>query len=221
MLSKTKGISLAEIIISTFALAILMLGFSQFSADMFDVSASHATQITNVNQARFATERIITQISKAAYIYPANINIKLSDSLTISTTTSVAMLIPADDGNYNLIAYYMVNNASGKSDLYEYISSRTYAWAQNTCPATNLLNFSGSSSLLANNTDKISTTLQYILNYSNAPYDTNLKGAIANVTTSDTSALIKGINWNISQGTSQIQIIQLKGISRNVPRFLE
>ncbi len=68
-----SGISLVEVLISTVILAILMLGFAQFTSDIFNVSASHASQIDAVDQARLSTERIITEISEASYIYPANI----------------------------------------------------------------------------------------------------------------------------------------------------
>lgn len=216
-----KGISIPELLISTFALSILMLGFSQFAANVFDVSASHASQIVNVNNARLSTERIITQINKSVYIYPANISIHISDNITINTNSAVAMLIPSDNEEYNFVAYYFKYSSGGKSDLYEFMSDYTYEWSKNTCPATDMLTFGGSSSLLATNINISNTTLQYIINYSNGSYDQNLKGGVSNVNTNNTYALIKGINWKIYNDSLPAQIIQLKGISRNVPRFAE
>ena len=177
-----KGFSLIEILVSTIVLSILMLGFAGFTSGVFDVSASHADQIKSVNQARFSTERIITQINKSAYIYPSDVSLFLS----------------------------------GKS-----IITLTYAWNENTCPAYNILSFSGYSSVIASDIDKNNTALEYILNYQNAPTDKVLKGEVSNIISSNKYALIKGIYWKIFQGTTQDQVIQLKGISRNVPRFFE
>jgi Tfp pilus assembly protein PilV len=212
------GISIPEILMSTLALSILMLGFSQFTSSVFSVSADHSEQLNTVNQARFASERIITQISKASYIYPANVNINLGGGLSINTNSSVAMLIEESDGKYTVIAYYLVSKFDGKANLYEYISSTTYSWAENTCPANNLLTFSGSSSLIARDILGSSAVLSYVMNYSNAPVDNILKGEVASVSYTSKYALIKGINWKIVQAND---VTQVKGISRNVPRFFE
>ena len=215
-----KGFSLIEILVSTIVLSILMLGFAGFTSGVFDVSASHADQIKSVNQARFSTERIITQINKSAYIYPSDVSLFLSGK-SINTLNSVAMLIPEDDGKYRFVAYYLTANTKGLSDLYEFFSNTTYAWNENTCPAYNILSFSGYSSVIASDIDKNNTALEYILNYQNAPTDKVLKGEVSNIISSNKYALIKGIYWKIFQGTTQDQVIQLKGISRNVPRFFE
>ena len=218
--NKKSGVSFTEILISTAALAVLMLGFSEFTAGMFDVSASHASQIISVNHARFSSERIITEINKAAYIYPAGVNIQLS-GLTINTNNSVAILIEDNSGDYFFVAYYTSENGQGDFDLYEYTSDYSYTWDKDTSPAINLTSFNGSAEVIANKINIENTVLNYILNYNNAPYDEILKGEIGNASASDTNALIKGIDWEISQGTTDTQKIQIKGISRNVPRFFE
>ncbi len=216
-----NGFSFVEILMATTALAVLMLGFSQFTADIFSVSASHANQIRTVNDARFATERVITQISRAAYIYPAGITISLDGEAFISTSSSVAMLIPDSGGNYVFVAYYSIDADNGKADLFEFMSDDTYDWAKNTCPASDMTYFSGKSSIIARDINKNSTTLQYVVDYQNSVYDPILKGEISGVDQSNQSALIKGVDWRISQGTSNLQVIQIKGISKNVPRFFE
>lgn len=213
---RKKGMSFTEIVISTMALSVLMLGFSEFTASMFNVSANHANQIENVNYARLSSERVITEINKAAYIYPSNINIQLNGK-SINTNNSIAMLIENNDGNYIFMAYYMNEN----NDLCEYISSQSYSWDKNTCPATSMLDFNGNFDIIAKNINIESTNLQYILNYENSSYDENLKGEIGNASVNSSNALIKGVNWNISQGINDLQTIQIKGISRNVPRFFE
>lgn len=215
-----KGVSLAELLIAVAALSILMLGFSEFTAGFFKVSAMHGTQIKNVNYSRYSSERIITSVNKAAYIYPANTVIQLSEN-TINTNDSVAMLIEDNSGNYLFIAYYPRENIDGKIDLYEYISDTFYSWDKDVCPATDMLSFSGSGNLVAGNIDNESTSLLYILNYNNSAYDVPLKGEIGNAFPDDKFALIKGISWNISQNTSDTQSIPIKGTSRNVPRFFE
>jgi len=217
---RRKGFSFAEILMATVALSILMLGFANFSSNVFNVSANHANQIKTVNQARFSTERIITQINKAAYLYPSGISLSLSGK-SINTSTSVALLIPENNGQYRFVSYYLVDNPKGLSDLYEFFSDATYEWIENTSPTDNILSFSGVSSILANDIDKNNTTLEYILNYQNAPTDKILKGEISNIVSTNKYALIKGVYWKIFQGTTQEQIIQLKGLSRNAPRFIE
>jgi hypothetical protein len=217
---KRIGFSFTEILMATVALSILMLGFAGFTSNVFDVSASHANQIKTVNQARFSTERVITQINKAAYIYPANISLTLAGK-NINTSNSVAMLVPEDNGEYRLVSYYLQDNAKGSSDLLEFFSDDTYEWTENTCPADNIINALGSSSILADDIDKNNTTLEYILNYQNAPTDKILKGEMSNYVATNKYALIKGVYWKIYQGTTQNEVIQLKGTSENVPRFFE
>ena len=216
-----KGFNFAEILISTAALSILMLGFSQFTADIFNVSANHAAGIKTVNDARFTTERIITQISKAAYIYPAGISINLSEASTINTSNSVAMLVPDSGTNYFFVAYYGAVNQLGKSDLYEFVSNKSYNWSKNICPAAGMKNFSGKSSIIAENINPDGMVLDYALNYENPAYDSVLRGEISGADQNNENALIKGIDWKISQGTSRLQLIEIKGISNNAPRFFE
>jgi len=211
-----KGLTFVELIIATGALAILMLGFSQFTGDIFNVSAKHAEQLSTVSEERFSAERVITEISKAAYVYPANIAINLSNGITINTTSSVAMLLP-DEEQYMFVAYYIDSN----KNLTEYISDTSFDWAKDACPATNFLTFSGSTSIIAKNINTDSTVLQYVLNYENAPYDKTLKGEVSGYTATNPKVLIKGVNWKIAQGSSGEEVIQIKGISKNVPRYIE
>jgi len=215
-----KGFSLVEILIAISALAIIMLGVAQFTADIFKVSANHASQLNTVNYARLITERVITQISKAGYIYPAQLSISITGR-SINTSSSIAMLIPDDNSRYFFVAYYSIDTSDGKADLYEFTSSNNFAWTKNANPATSMMSFSGSSSIIAKDIIKNNTTLQYILDYQNASYDSILKGSISGVTQNSSNALVKGIDWKIAQGTSRTQTIQVKGISNNVPRFIE
>ena len=214
------GISYAELLIALVALAVLMLGFSEFTADFFKVSARHGTQIKNVNNARFSAERIITSVNKASYIYPSNSIIQLSGE-TINTADSLALLTEDNNGGYMFIAYYLAENSDGRTDLYEYISNTGYSWDKDVCPARDMLSFTGSGSVIAEDINTANTDLTYVLNYDNAVYDESLKGELGNALPSDSFALIKGINWNISQETNNGKLITIKGLSRNVPRFFE
>ncbi len=220
-IKKRKGLNFTEILMATAALAILMLGFSQFTADIFNVSATHASQMDKVSRQRLISERILTQISKAAYIYPPNINITLSNGVVINTSNSIAALIPDPNEKYIFTAYYINNNLSENADLYEFTSDISYFWAKDYNPAANMLSFNGSIELLAENINPAGTFLSYVMNYENAPYDQSLKGESSGTTSNSSNALIKGINWIISQESNNNELIQIKGISRNVPRFIE
>jgi hypothetical protein len=229
-----QGISLIEILISTVVVGVLVMGMADFSAGLFDVSTKGNERIKNVSELRAVSEKISSEILSAAYIYPGSRNIHISGTdnkenqsfdLTISTNDSVAMLFADIVGTtvkHGLTAYFIHSCENNTSTcLYQFTSSATYVWTKNTCPALNATNFSGNFSKIVTDIDADSTDLEYILNYSNGVTDNILKGQIGSVTDTNAYALIKGISWEISQNNSENQVIQIKGLSKNVPRFIE
>ncbi len=221
------GITLAELVVSTVVLSLVMLGTVGFTANFMDVSFRNSKQMVNVNQARDVSENMVKEIANAAYIYPAGITISLNtsdnNSFTINTNNSVAMLYRDTDGssNYGFTAFFLQNNDGGGTDLCQFSEAPSYTWDDNTSPASGLLNFYGSSSKLISDIDSTNTSLSYILNYSNGLSDEILQGQIGGVDATDPNALIKGIDWQIAQDNVEEHTIKIKELSRNVPRFFE
>lgn len=219
-LSKRKAFSFIEMMISIFALSVVMLGFSGATSNVFRISADSSTQLKHVKHARFSSERIVNKLYKASYIYPSGISITLSGGITINTSDSVAMLIREDE-DYRFVAYYFSEASAVKSHLNEFISTSLYEWVENTCPAAELTSFSGSSSSIADDIIEAESSLEYIINFNNSQTDQILKGGVTNVLPDNQFALIKGIDWEIAYGTTQTDVIIVKGTAANVPRFFE
>lgn len=213
-MNRKKGISLTELVVTTVILAVVLLGAGGFSANFLDVSYIQSKQMQNINEMRTVSENIGNEIAKAAYIYPAGINLTLNGT-SISTNSSVAMLFE-DDSQYGFTAFYMQNG-----DLYQFVTSPGHYWDDNTSPASDMTEFSGSSSKIASDIDLDNTALTYILNYTNGITDEILEGEVSGITTNDPNALIRGVEWEISQDNVENRIIKIKELSRNVPRFSE
>ena len=227
-----KGLNLTEMIISTAIFAIVMLSAANFSSQFFNVSAVSSKQLENVDQSRTIAESIAKEVTNAAYIYPAGVTISLSgyDSLTGTTTSfaintdeSPAMLFGVDiDDNisYGFVTYFFRTQGT-KTSLYQFVQSPSYSWAKNTVPAESLLSFNGTISKLVEDIDLTNTQLNYHLNYANSITDEVLIGQIGGADTNDIDALVNGIDWEIAQENVEDQTIKIKGLSRNVPRFIE
>ncbi len=229
-----KGFSMAEMVISTAVLAVVMLGIAGLSSEFFGASATSSVQLLNTDQAREVSQGISNEINDSRYIYPPGTVISLSTThpvtglawdITVNTDDSVAILfseIPNNDTNvtYGFIAYFLRDNNENTS-LYQFIESPTYQWPIDTSPAANLLTFSGNTSLIVTDIDRTNTTLSYIFNFDNGITDQVLQGEISGGAINDTNALIKGVNWQIAQSNVEDNLINIKGLSKNVPRFIE
>ncbi len=217
MLNRTKkGISLAELVISALLLAVVMSAASGFAMSFFDVSYIHTEQMQNVNEIRSACSEITDDISNAVYIYPAGVTINLNSDITINTNNSVAMLFK-ENSQYGFTAYYIQNNI-----LYQFTSPPTADWTNNTSPAENMLSFNGNiTKKVISDIDSANTSLTYIMNYGNGITDSVLQGEISSVATNNVNALIKGIDWHITQSNTTNQSLEIKEFSKNVPRFIE
>lgn len=231
---KRKGLSLTEMAISTLILALIMTGAAGFSSEFFNASATSSLQLLNVSQAREIGQNISNEIANSSYIYPPGVTIGLSTThpatdenwdFNINTTDSVAMLFgedPNNDGNiiYGFVAFFLMEG-DGTTSLYQFIDSPSYTWDENTSPASELTGFTGNSSIIITDIDSVNTNLSYIFNYSNGITDEILKGEISGIAIDDPNSLIKGIDWEIAQNNVETQTIKIKGLSRNVPRFIE
>lgn len=226
---KSKGVTLAELIVSVMILSIVMLSTAGFTFNFMDASTRTALQIKNVDQARTIFESISKEVANAAYIYPANIDIDLTSSgeeasVTINTNEAVAMLYEYDNYGYityGFTAFFLVSKADGSADLYQFTEYPYHTWTENTSPATTMTSFYGNTTKIISDIDPDNSSLSYILSYSNGLVDEVLLGEIEGATESDPNALIKGIDWEIAQSNLEKQTIKLKELSRNVPRFAE
>lgn len=219
------GVSYVEVVVSIGVLSILMLSLADFSSNAFGVSYNHLMQVEEASQTRFSAERMVNEINQAAYIFPSGLSISLSGTktVTINTSSAVAILVPTDmNANpvlYNLIAFYLVDNGD-KADLYEFKSSTGNSWPANTLPISKFASVSGKSSLIASDIDKSNSSLSYLMNYGNGLTDPMLQGSISGINTNVSTALLKGVNWNLVIKKAQSQTVSIKGISKNVPRFM-
>lgn len=235
IIKKRKGISLTEMAISTAVLAVVMLGAAGFSTGLFNASATSSVQLLNVNQARELGQNITNEVINAKYIYPPGTTISLNAAhpatgagwnFTINTDNSVAMLFSENLNNdenplYGFIAYFLTEEPGGSAVLYQFIDDPSYTWDSNTSPASDMVNFTGNVSVIISDIDSADTTLDYIFNYNNGITDEILQGELSGVNINDSNALIKGIEWQIVQTNIEDHTIRIKGLSRNVPRFIE
>jgi|GEM_PF-1784785 len=220
-----KGFSYVEVLISVAILAILTLSMAQFSSNAFNIVYKQSQQVEMADQTRFSSDLVSGVITKADYIFPADKTINLLGTnlhtSSINTNNSVAILISDNMGSqYYFKAFYLVSNSNGMSDLYQFSSSTKYSWDINTCPISTITTVTGTSSLIASDIDENQSSLTYLLNYNNGITDNILKGNVSGAIISDNDALIKGINWNLSFNKAQVQVMQIEGMSNNVPRFL-
>ncbi len=235
VIQSRKGFSMTEMAISTIILAIIMIGAAGFSTGFFNVSATSSVQLLNVNQSRELGQNITNEITNSRYIYPPGTTISLSTThpvtgagwdFTINTNDSAAMLFSENLNNdanvtYGFVAYFLSDEDDGSTTCYQFIDSPSYQWAQNTSPASDLLSFSGNVSVIISDVERNNTTLNYIFNYNNGITDKILQGEISGVAINDSNALIKGIDWQIAQNNIEAQTVRIKGLSKNVPRFIE
>lgn len=234
-----KGLTLIELLISSVILAILMLSLAQFSLDILNVAEKHSGQVEKTQSSRFSQERITEQIRNASYIFPKGQDLGFTiefnndtgysyTSESVNTNEAIALLVPfAGDpyyqGSYtpvyNLIIYYFDDNGDGTSDLREFSTAYPSAyWSLNSIPDAGTAY--GNSTILAKNVLTQSNNLSYILSYENSSTDTILKSEGQNADAEDDNALIKGIDWNFNLQRNNTEI-NVKGISRNVPRNLQ
>ena len=75
LMNKRNALSLVEVLISIIAISIILLAFAEFSANTFKVNYKHSQILATASETRFLTERIMSQISKSEYIFPANHNL--------------------------------------------------------------------------------------------------------------------------------------------------
>ncbi len=224
-----KAFNFVEVLIALSVLGVIMLALADFSVSLFHVYFDQSRQVENVNQNRVSVAAISDEISKAAYIYPAGQQIALSGdnftSLNINTNSSVAVLI--DDGyesgsrKYIFKAFYLSGQDDNISDLYQFCSDTNFSWTSNTSPASAMKSFTGSVSFVASDIKTDGTSLNYIINYDNGITDSVLKGSVTNVTANSTTALIQGIDWDLLFHKNTDSLVKVKGISRNVPRFIQ
>lgn len=227
-----KGFTMMELLITTAVLAVLMMGVAGFSASFFDVSATSSKQLLNVNQAREIAQSITSEVRRAAYIYPAGVTISIdyldvateqASVTNINTTNSPSMLFEEEvngDVRYGFTAYFL-KTENGTTNLYQFMQGPEYEWAKNTSPAASLKSFKGIAVKVISDIDTANTSLTYILNYSNGITDKVLQGRLSGTNTNDVNALIKGIDWQIAQKNVEKRTIRVKGLSDNVPRFIE
>ncbi len=229
-----KGFSLTEAILSTLVLVMVMMGAAFMSEDFLDVTSNNSLQLMNVSQAREITQSITYDVTNAGYIYPPGVTIAISTThpdtgqswnFNISTNDSVAILFSDGtdlSGNplYGLVVYFMEADGE-RTTLYHFVDNPSYSWAENSCPAENLTSFTGVTSGIITDVNRGNTTLNYVFNYENGLTDEILQGQISGVAIDNPEALIKGIEWEIAQGNIEDQTIRIKGLSRNVPRFIE
>ncbi len=224
-----KAFSFVETLIALCVLGVIMLSLADFSVNLFNIYYDQSKQVENVNQSRISASTITDDITRAAYIYPAGQQITLSgdgiNTFAINTNSAVAVLI--DDGyengshKYIFKAFYLEAQDDNISDLYQFCSDSNYVWTENTSPAYNMRTFTGSVSFVASDIKVVETQLNYIINYDNGITDSVLKGSVTNVTANSTTALIKGIDWNLLFHKNTDTSVKVKGISRNVPRFIQ
>jgi prepilin-type N-terminal cleavage/methylation domain-containing protein len=223
-----KGFSFTEILIATAALAVISLSMADFTANTFKVAYDHAVIVEKADQTRLSSELISNEINKSSYIFPAGYEISIQDNngeTVINTDNAIAFLIQGyyetDPPSYRLKAYYLKEGSNGKYDLYEFTGSSESQWSANEVPADIFYSNYGRSSLLLSDISLDSCRLSYILNYGNGITDSNLKGSIANASSNDANALIKGFEWNMEVEKKRALALNINGVSKNVPRFID
>jgi len=224
-----KGFTLIEMLVSIVTLGIVAMALADFSSDMFKVSYDHSVQIKNASQTRLSAETITNQINNAVYIFPADHDITLSgegnSSVTINTSNSIAFLIrgytESATPSYIFKAFYLDKDSNGESNLYEFTRMTEKSWPKNTLPYDYFASNTGYFSLIATDIDETKSSLSYVLNYNNGISDGILRGSMSNTNQNDQYALIRGINWRLSIKNNVEYELNIGGISKSVPRFIE
>lgn len=222
-----SGLSLTELLISVFALAIITLGVANFSENIFQVTFEHSKLVEEVDESRFSLERIVYEVNRADYILPSGKTIALSGSgfsASINTNEAIVMLILNNDDDpdspkYNLTAFYFALASNGRYELRQFFDSSTYTWQENTIPSIPSA-LTGTSTVIATDIDKAKSELTYYLNQENGIFDTLLRGEVAGITPDSSDALIKGIEWKLVCHKNTEKSTIIKGLSNNVPRFI-
>lgn len=250
---RKNAYSLTELLMAFLVLGTITTAIAALSLNTFKASTDYQKQIDTVNYTRFSSERIQYYVSMADYIFPPGTSMTIA-SKTINTNNSIAILL-YDDVNsdptssnyyyYLKVFYLSLNTSNNYYDLNEFTSSVSKIWAKNKLPGTIFTGLSGSTSLLISNIDNSTTTLSYLLDNTDGVSDDILKGALSNATVTDSTALIKGVDWNLfinhesssgaqstilnqgtngNESTSNSSVyetsVKIKGISKNVPRYI-
>ncbi len=221
ILSKVhKGFSLSEIIITCFVMAIIMLSISEFSWNVFAFSSKNSKVLEMTDQSRIFTERVTSQMLMASYIFPPGLEIYLStdsSSFAINTEDSIAFLVEdGSSGDYIFYSFFISGD-----EFYEFRAKYPYTWVENTNPVSDFTYSYGVLSLLGTDVVASESTLSYSLNYENGITDKVLLGTIAAVDTTSINALIKSIEWDIKISKLNDKTMTIKGVSRNVPRYIQ
>ncbi len=214
-----KGLSLSEILITCFVMAVIMLSISEFSWNVFAFSSKNSKVLEMTDQSRIFTERVTSQILMASYIFPSGIEIYLSTdtkSFSINTDDSIAFLVEDSNGDYIFYSFFISDD-----DFYEFRAKYPYTWAENTNPVNDFSYSYGVLSLLGTDVVASESTLSYSLNYENGITDKVLLGTIGAVDTTASNALIKSIEWDIKISKLTDKTMTIKGVSRNVPRYIQ
>ena len=218
-----NGFSLAETLISSTALVVILTSIANFSGDILSVSYDHTKLIERASQKRFSAERLSDQIKRAVYIYPENQSISLSGYETINTSEAIAMLVPVNPSDNieecRFIAFHIRTDYDGKVNLYEFSSYDTITWDVGEIPASTYNYFYGLSELISKNVNKDESFLTYTLNNAKTVSDTPLMGV--GVSVADPNALIKSVQWEIKIDDDPEYIVNIEGIAKNVPRYIE
>jgi prepilin-type N-terminal cleavage/methylation domain-containing protein len=226
-----NGFTLLEVMMTTLVLGVISLALAEFSYNSYKVSFEHSMQVENSEHTRIVNELIDNEVSKASYIYPANVPIYLTggDNRTINTNTSIALLIPddteIDPPTYIFEAFYITKTSTGNYNLYMFKGASAIQWPKknvdptDNIPALNITTIEGSSTFVASDFTSDSNSVSYILSGDKSLTDTALLGETSGVTELDSNALIMGIKWDLNIKKNIVQTIKIESISKNVPRY--
>lgn len=223
-----NGFTFTEMLIAIGVLAVMSLSLAEFSQNMFNVSYDHSVQMEKASQIRFTGDLISNELHKASYIFPSAHSVSIetgSSSVNIDTSEAIVYLVESDvesdPQGYYVRAFYPAQQDDGYYSLYHFSSSSEIYWSENTLPNSIASGVEGSISEVMTDIVLNSSTLEYVLNFSDGISDTILMGSLSNVSDSDSYALIKGVNWNLVLNKESMINVNLGGLSNNVPRFVD
>ena len=167
-----KGVTLIELLISMIMLSVISISLAEFMSQFTNASFINCQQLEKVNFTRFTVERVIDEIKKAEYIYPASVTIAITGK-NINTDSAIALLIPVDKTKliYRFTAFYFSDSGTNVN-LMEMHSTNQYTWAKNAVPAETMNSITGTSQVIASNINSNNSQLSYTLNYDNGIADT-------------------------------------------------
>lgn len=232
-----RGVTLVELLVSAAIISVVTLSLFDFSMNVLNAAEKHTHQLENIKGSRLSMERITEQINDAVYIFPMNKDLSFSvaqgfesfETESVNTNNAVGLLIPFTGNDtlcgttpcYNFVVFYLKQiGDTDYYDLYEFSTAYpSVEWEENTIPSVS--GQSGTETLLATNVQPVRDSITYILNYNDSPTDKILKGAVRDALVDDDDALIRGVEWVLSmkKPNGESVDINIRGISKNVPRF--